>query len=397
MTTSALFGFVLYGGVFSLLLNLYLVRLGYDPRFLGLVNATGALSFAALSVPAGILGRVWGSRLCMIYGVCTSVVGYSLLSQSELVPLAYQRGYILATSSFSHFGVSLWMVNGPPYLMSVSKLNDRNQVFAIQAAIVPLAGFAGSLFGGFLPGQIAKIFNLTPENPIPYRYTLFIASLFLIPAIIALLFTQKEDSYKNRMTSVGTNTIPTGIITIVAFISLLHLAGESALRTFFNVYLDNRLKVPTSLIGVQMAFGQILAVPASLAMPIISNRIGKRNTLVISGTCAAIILFPLALVPNWIVAGLCFMSFVAINSIRRITYVIFYQEMMPEKLRSLISGAVSMASGIGYSSMALGAGYIIITWGYPFLFLTGSLFTLIGTSIFCIYFRGPYKQDEYNG
>ena len=62
LMANALFGFVLFGGIYPLLYNLYLLRLGYNTQFVGLANATGALCFALSSLPSGMLGGRWGSR-----------------------------------------------------------------------------------------------------------------------------------------------------------------------------------------------------------------------------------------------------------------------------------------------------------------------------------------------
>ena len=167
LIASALFGFSLFGGVYSLLLNLYLLRLGYGPRFVGLVNATGALSFAASSMPSGVLGGRWGSRRCMIAGICVSVIGFGVLSQAELVPPALQGNYILVTYSLALFGLALYFVNGTPYLMGIADPKERNDVFSVHAALLPFAGFAGSLFGGFLPGRLAAVSNLPPRITLP--------------------------------------------------------------------------------------------------------------------------------------------------------------------------------------------------------------------------------------
>jgi hypothetical protein len=55
MVTWILAGFC-FVGIYMVLFNLYLLRLGYDPEFIGLVNAAGSLAFAILSLPAGALG-----------------------------------------------------------------------------------------------------------------------------------------------------------------------------------------------------------------------------------------------------------------------------------------------------------------------------------------------------
>ena len=53
---------VCYMGLYFLLINLYLLRLGYGLEFIGVFVSTGAFSFAISSLPAGIAGRHFGSR-----------------------------------------------------------------------------------------------------------------------------------------------------------------------------------------------------------------------------------------------------------------------------------------------------------------------------------------------
>ncbi|HIG55535.1 MAG TPA: hypothetical protein EYQ18_16475, partial [Candidatus Handelsmanbacteria bacterium] len=59
---SVLVSGVCYMGLYFLLINLYLLRLGYGLEFIGVFVSTGAFSFAISSLPAGIAGRHFGSR-----------------------------------------------------------------------------------------------------------------------------------------------------------------------------------------------------------------------------------------------------------------------------------------------------------------------------------------------
>jgi hypothetical protein len=49
-----------YLGIYVVLFNLYLARLGYGAEFIGLVNGLAVLTYALLCVPAGLLGKQWG-------------------------------------------------------------------------------------------------------------------------------------------------------------------------------------------------------------------------------------------------------------------------------------------------------------------------------------------------
>ena len=54
----AMIGFS-YIGLFVVLFNLYLLRLGYGASFIGVLNAAGPLTFILISLPASSFGRRW--------------------------------------------------------------------------------------------------------------------------------------------------------------------------------------------------------------------------------------------------------------------------------------------------------------------------------------------------
>ena len=399
LMANALFGFVLFGGIYPLLYNLYLLRLGYNTEFVGLANATGALCFALSSLPSGMLGGRWGSRFTMVVGICVAVAGFGLLSQAELISSGITRDYfILISYSLGVMGIALFIVNGTPYLMGITSSVERDPVFAVQAALMPFSGFVGSMLGGVVPDYLADVLDVSLAQPVVYRYTLFIGVLCLIPAVFALLATQ--DVQVERKREVGDNTdvsnasaLPLAAIVITSLISVLHVAGEASARTFFNVYMDEGLNISLSLISVQLAAGQLLAVPSALSLPFFSARLGIRRTVVLVTVVTALFLFFMALVSNWIVAGICLMGIMAMASIRRSAFAIFHQELVPVRWRTAMSGATAMMSGVGYSAMALGGGYMIPVAGYSSLFLTGSVLTGIGAFLFWICFRGD-KSDR---
>jgi len=59
LITTVLVGFCYYG-IYAVLFNLYLLRLGYGPGFIGLVNAAGWSPVVVFALPAGALGSRWG-------------------------------------------------------------------------------------------------------------------------------------------------------------------------------------------------------------------------------------------------------------------------------------------------------------------------------------------------
>ena len=391
---SGLVGFCLFSGIYSLLFNLYLLRLGYGPAFVGQVNAVGGLAFALSSLPSSFLGSRWGNRRTMILGLSLAIVGHALLSQAEFVPKIHQQSFILSTNSLGLLGISLYIVNGYPYLMEVSSTAQRHHVFSLQAALFPLAGFAGSLVGGFLPGGFAGLLQLSLDHPTPYRHTLLVASLLLTPGVFVLVATGQQTRERHEDTPTDASPLPLKLILLLSFIAFLYTAGEGAVRTFLNVYLDDALNASTALIGTLAASGQLLAIPAALMMPFLVRRFGSTRTFNGAVLCSALILVPLALIPHWGIAGLCLMGTMCLAGIRRPAFTVFQQEMMPLRWRTAMAGAAATMTGFGYAGVSLGGGYMIEAVGYRALFLMAGCLTASGAAIFWLCFRHHDNHGE---
>ena len=102
---SAILVSLAWDGIRAVLLNLYLLRLGYGQEFVGLVNGVGALAFALWCPPAGAMGTRWGSRKMLIAGVSLLTAGFWLLPLAEFLTGAWRTGWLLANSMLTYLGL----------------------------------------------------------------------------------------------------------------------------------------------------------------------------------------------------------------------------------------------------------------------------------------------------
>jgi predicted MFS family arabinose efflux permease len=385
--------YALWGGFFGIhgvLFNLYLLRLGYGPAFVGWVNGVGRLVFGLSSLPAGAFGGRWGNRRMIVAGMCFGVLGFGLLPLVELFPVALRQGWVLAAFSLGWLGGSLYVVNGNPFLMGATCPDERNHAFSVREAFMPLAGFVGSLVGGLLPALLVRAFGLSLDRPAPYRYPLLLAAALLLPGIPMLLATREAAVGQRQQRATQRSDVPYGTIALLAVVILLWSTRIEV--TFYNVYLDAGLRVPTSLIGVLMAVGKALTVPSVLLFPLLLKRWGPFRSIVAGMLGMATCLLPLALLPHWGAASLGYVGATALGLIVRPAFTVYTQEIVPPRSRGLMSGASTMASGLSASAMALGGGYLISAFGFPSLFLTGAGLTVIGAWILWSCFRTPRRM-----
>ena len=369
MLTSALIGFTIFGGIYSVLLNLYLLRLGYGPEFIGGINAAGALAFVLFSLPAGAWGNRWGNRRLMMIGLGISTVGHLCITLAEPFAEPFRLGWLLGSFALGSAGLNMFFVNVFPYLTQVTQAAQRHRVFSIQVALWPLAGFVGSLIGGFLPALSAALLDLDPEGAAAYRYPLMVSTALLGLAAFSIRFSKDAGPPARSTPPPEGERPPYALMFFMGLTTLFQTAGEGTVRTFYNVYLDTALALPTPVIGAFTSAGQLLAVVCALAAPALAARWGRRRLIVIGSVAMTLCLLPLALIPHWTAAAFGFVGLIAMGAFRRPIYIVFQQESVPQRRRASMSSAVSLAYGISSTSIALGGGFMVAFWGFKFLFL----------------------------
>src|SRR5689334_11220667 len=114
-----LVGFAIDGGVASVLTNLYLLRLGFGPALIGIVNAAGTITFALASLPAGALGERWGAQRSLVAALALMVAGSAALPLADLLAPAWRLAWLIGAIIVLYAGLACFFVNGPPFLMRV--------------------------------------------------------------------------------------------------------------------------------------------------------------------------------------------------------------------------------------------------------------------------------------
>jgi MFS family permease len=381
LVTVAVGGFA-SDGIRAVLLNLYLLRLGYGTKVIGTLNAAFALSFTLACLPGGALGARWSIRRALIAGQIIQAAGVGLFPLVEYLPVAWRVGWLMATLAAAGVGLAFHYVNGIPFLMGATGPEERNHAFSMQVALIPLAAFVGSLVGGALPNLFAATLGISTDAPAPYRYPLWIAAALYLPSVLAMLSTDEVAGGPTRERATERGRAPYGLIGLVALIVVFRLAGRMSVTTFFNVYMDAGLAISTAAIGVLSAVGQLLSVPAALAAPLAVERWGNRATIVWGSLGIALSMLPLALIPHWGAAGFGFMGVMSLFSLTTAPLRVYTQEITPPRWRTAMSSAVMLGAGLSISMMALAGGYLIAALGYTGLFLTGAGLTVAGALLF---------------
>ena len=377
---------ICYMGLYFLLINLYLLRLGYGLEFIGIFVSTGAFSFALCSLPAGMAGRRWGSRRPMIFGMAVLSLGLAMLALSALVPAPWRSPWLIFFCALRELGNAFYMVNTNPYLMQVTAPAERDYAFSVRATLTPLAGFFGTLGGGWLPAASAFFSGRSVGDPLNYMAPLLLSSVLLLPGLIALGLTREVEGGVGEKASGGRGAMPLRLLTTIAAVSLLFIVAASAGQSFYQVYMDTVPQAPTQLIGGVASCGQLLSALVMLAAPALMKRWGHARIFALMALGMGASILPMALVPHWSTAGLSLVGVVALMAFASTALTVFHQQLVPAGWRPAMSGASLMAMGIGWGVVASGGGYFIAAWGWSAFFLLAAAVTGVGAGGFWLRF-----------
>lgn len=386
-------------GISAVLLNLYLLRLGYGTEFIGTINSAGLFIFALVSLPIGAVQR-FSSRQMMQFGQVMSLIG--ILG----IPLAYyitegQAALLIGSRILAMVGLSAYFVHQIPFAMDITKPAWHNKALSITMAVFSLAAFLGSWFGGLLPQLFGNLLNLPLTDARPYQMPMFLASVLILPAMMAIrlipnqLTPEANDEEKAEETATGITVNwrhLVGLVAVILVVRMFQTAGVGVVNTFSNVYFDDALSVPTSQIGFISGLGRLLGVPMSLIIPWLITRYGNFKLVHISLGLIVLLILPMALIPYWPIAALALISINSMGSLRYLSFVGFTMSLVSDKQRSLMSGAGEMAIGGGFAVSSFIGGYLIAWYGYRELFLFGASMTVIGAVAFWLIFRGRARK-----
>ena len=383
-------------GISAVLLNLYLLRLGYGTEFIGTLNSAGLFIFALVSLPIGAVQR-FSSRQMMQIGQVLSLAGIIGIPLAMYAPQSgnLQGSLLIFFRILGMIGLSAYFVHQLPFVMEITPVHWHNKAMSITMAVFSLSSFLGSWVGGMLPALFGRVLALPLTDPRPFQQPMLWAAFVIVPAMIAIWLIPERtkptaDAAEAESESgggrIGWRAI-FGLVVVILLIRAVQVSGVGVVMTFSNVYLDEALQVPTGRIGFITGFGRLVGVPVSLIIPWLIDRFGNFRLVHISLGAIVLLILPLALIPYWPVAAIALIAINSMGAIRYLSFITFAMSLVSEKQRSLMSGVGEMAIGFGFAFSSFIGGYLISWYGYREMFLYGAILTTIGAIAFWLVFR----------
>ena len=376
-------------GSFTTLFNLYIIELGFDEAFLGILIGISAAGAAIASVPCGLLVDRIGARRGLLLGTVVTAVGI-------LIEVTITIGWVLVIGAIiAAVGVALIFVAQVPFLAANSTERDRMHLYSVAAAIFVLAGIGGSLFAGFVPGWFRA---LAPDLSVAasYRATLLATGAMSALSLFAL-FRMRETGrpeWVRPSREVIRTTFHSPAVRRLILTGLFLSLGGGMIVPFFNVFYQEVHGASTEVVGVARAVGITVTVAGSLGAPWLGGRLGLVGAVVAARLLSAPFLLLMGLSPFLVMA----VGFFAIRTFMVYMsdplHTDFSMRIVPPEIRATANSLTFMSWNVTLGIGGYVGGVLIAGYGYTLPFVLGAIISVIAAGVYWIAFR-DYQQDGY--
>lgn len=323
--------------IFSTLLNLHLLEIGYTASHIGTLQSIASYLMAAVAIPIGLAGDRWGRRSLYIAGSLLFAIPYMVLPMVKAFPL------LMALQIVNTLGNALMMVNEPAVIAAEVDARQRAPVFSYMMVNFFLWNTLGIQMAGFLAkwlpaGALGK-----------YQWPLVIGGVFGLGAgaLRSFLPFRKQEVTPGRRLSLkpSRTTLTLGLVSILS-------GGFMAITPMLNVVLRERFQFGPEYISTIFTIGGILGWFGAMAVPWLTTRLGETKAYVTTIGMQAVTFVYLGLAGT---VGLFLPGFWARNvgnSMQMSLGSAFTMAVVPEDERATGNSYAMVGRNIGMALMA---------------------------------------------
>ena len=386
LTSTIFFGFSY--GLYYLFFNLYILSLGYDQEFLGVLASIPSLVTALVALPVGILLSRIGCKRSLVAGTLfqmLALLGWAFLPEKTTL--------ILASALFG-LGWSFIWVSSSPFMVASSTQSARTHLFSIQFGLNTLAGVLASLIGGILPYVFTFLFDLPLESAGAYRGTLLIAGALCAVSLLPLAAIRSRSGEPRTDTPGAGMSQYHPIMRKLVFTELAISLGAGLLMPFVNVFYKLRFALPDHVLGGLFAACSLTMGLAVMLVPLWVKRIGKVKTIVLTQALSLPFLLLMGFSPTFALSAGSYLIRTALMNMSAPVLTAFAMGIVPAPLRPITSSLLVLSWNGGWAISAYVSGKLQVKIGFsPIFLITGALYLLTALLTYH-FFRRTRDVDE---
>jgi MFS family permease len=377
-------------GIYGVIFNLYILKLGYHEDLLGLMLSITYIATGLAALPAALLcDRVGRKNTLIISSVITAMallILYTITSKEVL----------LAASVLQGIGSALMTVSASPFLVENSTSDERMHLFSINAVMSTVAMIFGNLAGGIAPGLMASV-GIDATGPLTYRYTLFLSLIAVLITFLPLLYL-KEEKRKSatsleRLNVIGSTVKSLSVQKLIVINALVGI-GAGMIVPFFNVYFHHVLSASTDQIGIIFSVAEVIMMAGLVILPLMAERLGKIKSIAFTQLASIPFLIMLAFTGNIFVAAFAYTMRMTLMNMANPAISSFNMEIVDERQRATVSSLTSMSWYLFQALSTYVSGILMANGNYVLPFMITCVVYVTSASLYYIFFMKVEKEMD---
>ncbi len=353
-------------GVFRLIFNFYVLSLGYNEAVLGNLVTTSSMTSLLAALPMGYLSDRLGRKASLIIsGVMMSLSVFMMVLFPFLFVL-YSMNIVLGAA------LSLSAVTMSPFLMENSGETERTYLFSFGVGLQTVSGSVGNWIGGYLPTWIAISRNTYPTSSIAYGSSLLAIGLSGVLGLIPLaLMRMKMLKHSERTVFAPISYARKNPVTLGKLVlpMLLTSIGAGLIMPFMNVFFRQVHHQPDQVIGSLFAWGSLAMGIGLIIAPVLADRMGKIQLVVITQGLSIPFLVLLGFAPWFWMSAASYYIRLALMNMSSPVYDTFVMEHVEAPARAMVASLVNMSATFGWAFSPTISGLLQVRYGFgpPFI------------------------------
>ncbi|OCT12909.1 hypothetical protein A8709_21510 [Paenibacillus pectinilyticus] len=390
IATESLFGIGV--GIFSLILNLHLLDLGFSKGDIGKITSLGALTIGLASLPAGFIVKHIGRKKMLVAGMLLAFLSLILFG------FGTSLGAITVAQLIYSLGITA-IVNSEIQLIFqyCTSKKEETSAYSLLFAIFTLFTGIGTWLGGYLPEWV-------PGHTTLYQYAFFIAGGclglsgilrgLLLPSTHVKVNAAVADGASGAQAAKSGNQPQPKRKHAIYFLLLLSLLIFNSgftfglLSPFLNVILKFRFQMGDGNISGLLALSGFFFFIGSIVMPYVVERWGGRRTFVFLFIYNIVVVALMAIaMPTAVFAMLLLIrgtGFTMLNNLMDSQCM----SAVAEEDRNLFAGMRTVSRSVGNTIASYWAGFILAGNHYALPFLLTAIALLIGYAVYAWFVQG---------
>jgi MFS family permease len=379
-------------GYLSVVLGVYLDRLGLDPTRIGIVLTSAIAGSAVMTIGWSLYADRFGRRRTISTMAVLMAVGglaFAITDSFAILVLAGFTGTISATNS----EVGVFQTVDQAMLPQTAPDARRTWLFAIYNTLATFGGALGALFAA----SVGVFERLGLTGPDAYR------PLFVLYALVGLanlvLFAGLSDKLElvhveGRRSFLGIHRSRATVAKLAALFGLDAFAGALVVQSLVAYWFYIRWGLEPTQLAVLFFAVNVLSGLSLLAAGWLAARFGLLNTMVFTHLPSNVLLMLVPIMPTAALAVLVFLARMSISQMDVPTRQSYSMAVVDPDERTATAGLTNVArtAASAFSPLVTGVAFAAGSFAFPFL-LAGAL--KIGyDGLLYLTFRGVRPPEE---